>query len=399
MANQTVYPYGTNGSLPSSIGLINDLATGGADKALTAEQGKVVGEELYGSGRTLVDLTALTEYGVYVATATNKWAEYVGSGFVFIPVTPGDKYQIAASGNKATVYFVTQDSSHSAGNTPTYATGYSTTLSVSANTMSEPFTIPQDGHYIALMVKGSNELLNPSAYKIEDGIVTPGLVERVGELEENTATLIDEVEGEGRTMVDVSALTKYNAYIELATGLWASSNYVDVVFVSVNPGDSLQIIGSSRGTPYAFLQTNAHTTGTAASFCSGYEQGYTVNPGETVEITIPNDGHYLAVWTKLTSGDTTPQLYRITGELVGGLMDRVKKLEDYKDAIDFFPAGVNDNLVDYLKSIQIKTKVLTIREQEMAPTSGVNITAYDGHLYCTINGVKYEINITQVNNE
>lgn len=42
MANQIVYPYGTNGELPSSIGVINDLVTGGANKALAAEQGHEV---------------------------------------------------------------------------------------------------------------------------------------------------------------------------------------------------------------------------------------------------------------------------------------------------------------------------------------------------------------------
>lgn len=47
MANTTVYPYGTGGSLPSSIGLINDLTTGGVDKALTAEQGKVLNEKIF----------------------------------------------------------------------------------------------------------------------------------------------------------------------------------------------------------------------------------------------------------------------------------------------------------------------------------------------------------------
>jgi len=40
MANTTIYPYGTDGQLPSSIGVINDLTTGGADKALSAEMGK-----------------------------------------------------------------------------------------------------------------------------------------------------------------------------------------------------------------------------------------------------------------------------------------------------------------------------------------------------------------------
>ena len=43
MANNTVYPYGTGGQLPSGIAIVNDLTTGGADKALSAEMGKVLG--------------------------------------------------------------------------------------------------------------------------------------------------------------------------------------------------------------------------------------------------------------------------------------------------------------------------------------------------------------------
>ena len=46
MANKTVYPFGTGGQLPSSIGIINDLTTGGANKALSAEQGKVLNEKV-----------------------------------------------------------------------------------------------------------------------------------------------------------------------------------------------------------------------------------------------------------------------------------------------------------------------------------------------------------------
>lgn len=42
MTNTTVYPFGTGGQLPSSIGVINDLTTGGADKALSAQQGVVI---------------------------------------------------------------------------------------------------------------------------------------------------------------------------------------------------------------------------------------------------------------------------------------------------------------------------------------------------------------------
>lgn len=46
MANNTVYPYGPGGQLPENIGLVNDLYTGGADKALTASAGREAGEKL-----------------------------------------------------------------------------------------------------------------------------------------------------------------------------------------------------------------------------------------------------------------------------------------------------------------------------------------------------------------
>lgn len=42
MANQTVYPFGTEGQLPSNIGIIDDLITGGANKALSANQGHAI---------------------------------------------------------------------------------------------------------------------------------------------------------------------------------------------------------------------------------------------------------------------------------------------------------------------------------------------------------------------
>lgn len=48
MANNTIYPYGTDGQLPSNIGIVNDLTTGGADKALSAEMGKELNESLFG---------------------------------------------------------------------------------------------------------------------------------------------------------------------------------------------------------------------------------------------------------------------------------------------------------------------------------------------------------------
>ena len=67
--NVTVYPFGTDGHLPSSIGIINDLSTGGADKALSAEMGKFI--------KMLVDsyedrLDALEESGASLITMSGR---------------------------------------------------------------------------------------------------------------------------------------------------------------------------------------------------------------------------------------------------------------------------------------------------------------------------------------
>lgn len=66
MANQTIYPYGQDGELPSNIGLVNDLVTGGADKALAAEQGKILNikiDSIFEDSLNEADLDVIDEEG------------------------------------------------------------------------------------------------------------------------------------------------------------------------------------------------------------------------------------------------------------------------------------------------------------------------------------------------
>lgn len=51
MANKTLYPFGVGGQTPSGIEIIDDLTTGGSNKALSAEQGKELAKYVFmGSG-------------------------------------------------------------------------------------------------------------------------------------------------------------------------------------------------------------------------------------------------------------------------------------------------------------------------------------------------------------
>lgn len=94
MANSTVYPYGTNGELPTSIGIINDTTTGGADKALSAQQGKVLGDLLRNARPKEIDFDKLTRanYSLY---SNKKWGITSASlkeQHVVIPCVAGDKF-------------------------------------------------------------------------------------------------------------------------------------------------------------------------------------------------------------------------------------------------------------------------------------------------------------------
>ena len=76
MANNTIYPYGPGGQLPSGIAIINDLITGGADKALSAEMGKTLAEMI---GTTGLQSAEVSQDGLYFVDA------YLNVGASIVP--------------------------------------------------------------------------------------------------------------------------------------------------------------------------------------------------------------------------------------------------------------------------------------------------------------------------
>lgn len=144
MANTTVYPFGTGGSLPSSIGIINDLKTGGADKALSAEMGKVLGEGLFEP--QTIDVASLNKLN-WIIGATSKWAngDNVGKGSL-LRVIPGKVYTInndSGAGGIAIAPLVQTSPGPNNGDTPQFATGYTERV-VIPNGESLDITMPAD---------------------------------------------------------------------------------------------------------------------------------------------------------------------------------------------------------------------------------------------------------------
>ena len=179
MANRTVYPYGTGGSLPSGYPIVNDFVTGGADKALSAEAGKEFYQEVFGEPEEI----DLSEYPVLngIIGADDKWAVGSGGTCILIPVVAGEKFIIKANDDLPANYdFLAQSSMGSDTSTPQWATGYSGRVILQPGE-SEEIVAPDDA--LTLYIRKTNS---------SGGNMLPSLSSGVGGLKKQ----IDDLKGQ-----------------------------------------------------------------------------------------------------------------------------------------------------------------------------------------------------------
>lgn len=187
MANKTVYPFGTDGQLPSSIGIVNDLTTGGADKALSAEMGKEIGETLFPEVGENVDLSTLTEHN-YSPNAAGKWGVSAGKHKA-LPVIEGEKYTLTPTNGYGMYGLVTSSytpPTSTTDNVP-YVAGYSRT-GVAQNTATT-IIIPEGCAYIILVTKDGNGI------KPNWSVVKKTTVNAFDAIDDEIETLQDEMSG------------------------------------------------------------------------------------------------------------------------------------------------------------------------------------------------------------
>lgn len=152
MANQTIYPFGTEGRLPAGIGLVNDLETGGADKALAAEQGVVLKDKM--KGYLPLDLWNYRRTSGALA-ATGKWGTTSSNSYIQIPVTAGDVYRITANASYSAQYaFLTEWGAWSSGgDAPLVEDTGRVDVAVGK---SKVFTIPETCTFLLVNIKMSS---------------------------------------------------------------------------------------------------------------------------------------------------------------------------------------------------------------------------------------------------
>ena len=165
MANQTVYPFGPDGQLPSGYPIADDLNTNSAQQALSAKQGVVLKGMIEDSElvERAIDLSGLSLIaGNYISYSTNLWV--AGSNTTkafFVRITPGRRYRITAGANIARVAILS-DKTDTVGTSPSYATGETEIRSVNAGTVLD-FVAPYDANYLSINSLLSGTSIIPSS--------------------------------------------------------------------------------------------------------------------------------------------------------------------------------------------------------------------------------------------
>jgi len=157
MANQTVYPYGTEGTIPGGVGVVNDTYTGGANKALSAQQGVVLNNKtckqfvLLGKWKTHDGFVSADTYKK--DSATRNFGSIKNDGYDYIVANK------PSSGTVALIAFVKSFSdSFSDGDSVDFCVG-TERINVYGN---KTLPVPSDCEYILVDLLNNSDVYEPS---------------------------------------------------------------------------------------------------------------------------------------------------------------------------------------------------------------------------------------------
>ena len=320
MASKTIYPYGAGGQLPSSIGIINDLVTGGADKALSAEQGKVIGNLLYEEYYTAKDLSlySLNNFSLG-ASGWNNAGQHKA-----VPVTPGDKVRLSVSSTSTNggFYGLVTDAYTTPADTSTSIPYISGGLRIWLNISNSPviLNIPAGAAYLIICPKDGSG--NTSTWTVEDAATRERLLEKSSIVDNLTEGGSDKVLSAEMGKKLGSEMNKINISegIDIPAsstsgmidkgGSWSSAGLHKVI--AVTPGDTMKLkTVNSQGTGnfYAWLTSSYSTpvtAGAAAPFAvTGQGRQWAADAHGWYEWVVPEGAAWLYIVVKNGSNQTS----------------------------------------------------------------------------------------------
>ena len=302
MANKTVYPYGTGGSLPSSIGIINDRTTGGADKAWSAEQGKLACQDIEKNSSDIFDMFATeidkNDYTLQVGwtiTSNNVWqhvtnADKVNWNCVLIPITPGKRYRVYGNTTNQGIALLASDSMV-ADSSPDFCDGYTGRIWVSPGKVYD-FIAPEDAAYLYFLMT-SNGSAEDGTLASSDGTV-PNVSAELGHLQ-------GEIDIINSQRIDDDGVPVYENWSISGNGKWVDSSSLQYGqfacrMFPITPGEKYIVVaGEDRGGLFAILASNTKADNTTADFCEDFPGRMNISKGERYEFLAPEDAAFLYI--------------------------------------------------------------------------------------------------------
>lgn len=141
------------------IQIVNDLTTGGADKALSAEMGKIL-YGMFGESSQVIDLSNLQTYNKVAITSNNVWSTSEGASVntIFLPLVSGS-YEVKANASYNSIIAILTSTNHVAGTAPDFAPGYSARITINAG---QTYSFQgSEGLFLAIRADVSPSTLRP----------------------------------------------------------------------------------------------------------------------------------------------------------------------------------------------------------------------------------------------
>lgn len=291
MANKNVYPFGIEGQLPSGYPIVNDKTTGGADKAWSAEQGKLACVEIdknmdniFRMNATELLLSDYTANNNWTINSSNLWSKGSGNNNAseLVPIVPGQRYRVYGQ----TIIAMLKSDSMVNGNSPDFCTGYTGRISVS-----DIYDViaPEDAAFMYVLTKSGGTSLTVSLR------TSPANYDKV--IVNNTESIYRM----NVQVMDTDGLI-HSGVIDNTLGSWSLSGSAACILYPITGGEKYVICANTTNNFYAFLTSNSISAGTAASFCDGYSSTMRILAGEHIEFTAPADAKFLYLRLSTTGG-------------------------------------------------------------------------------------------------
>lgn len=292
---------------------VEDLEDRSTDTTLAvsgmAADAKTVGDILYGgsSGSVITDFSGYTTVQKIV-DSSGQWSGNDPNNFstALIPLPSGvDSVQVTASGRESFVCFL-KDISNAGSGSVHFATGYTSRITVPANTTSNITLNKTDEAYISVCLKSSGNSYAPSKVEFISALGDNGLVgnvaylmNEVNDLQESIGDIPERVSNLESSVLSVE-ITDYSdlessKYVVNSSGAWLDYNSKSV-FIPVDSSKQSSIVvqTGARETFVSFL-TGISNIPASVDFSASQQGRVTVSANTEYNAAIPSDTEYIAV--------------------------------------------------------------------------------------------------------